>query len=100
MGWLISRGVGRLASYFPAIRFRASLFQPEVMRRVLRAGSVQRAIQLAAKERNRPVGEATNVTQVLPPEVKITSPDAGALQEGKVEVKAVARQTGDHPVKT
>src|SRR5262249_4233658 len=53
-GWLLNNGPDKLASYFPAVRFRSSLFAPDAMKRVLKAGSIQGAIELVAKEKNRP----------------------------------------------
>jgi WD40 repeat protein len=97
MGWLINNGADKLASYFPAVRFRASLYQPDAIRRIVRAGSVQRALELVARDRKKPV-QSTYLANVLPPEVSITSPAQGDLKQAKVTVKATAHSTGNHPV--
>jgi WD40 repeat protein len=100
MGWQINNGVDRLATYHPAARFHKSLYHPEVFRLLPQAGSVEKALALAARGKRQPAA-AVNVVQVLPPNVAITAP-AGrgviALAATKVEVKTVARSVGQHPV--
>jgi WD40 repeat protein len=101
MGWQVNNGQDKPADYFPAIQFRASLYQPDVIRLLLPAGGLPNAIAQASKLRKRPIG-AVVLTQVLPPEVKITAPDAppgGLRVKGAVvEVKAAATSRGAHPV--
>src|SRR5262249_33851682 len=73
MGWQVSNGPTKMASFYPAAQFRKSLYRPDVVKRVLEAGSVEKALTLADKER----GQATTpaqVAHVLPPRVTITSP--------------------------
>ena len=100
MGWLINNGPDKLASYYPAVRFRSSLYQPEAIRRLVRAGSIQRALDLAARARKKPAQESTVVADVLPPVVGIDSPGDPILKQAKFEVKATATSTGNHPVTT
>src|SRR5262249_14675635 len=74
MGWQINRGIDRLATYHPASRFHASLFQPEVIQELLPAESLGKAVALANRDRKtRPVA-AVNVMEVLPPTVTLTAP--------------------------
>jgi hypothetical protein len=99
MGWQVNNGPEKIASYYPAVQFRASLYRPAVLKLLRRAGSLGKALALAGRDQKAPVA-AVNVTQVLPPQVAISSPGAGKLPAGpaKVEVRAVARPTGQHPV--
>jgi WD40 repeat protein len=99
MGWHVNRGPDQLALFHPADRFRASLNRPDVVRRVLDAGSVAEALKQADRERNRP-SEPVTVAEVLPPTVVITAPDRSPLVVNKpnLEVRAVARGTAKNVV--
>ena len=101
MGWQVNNGLDKPASYFSAIQFRASLYQPDVIRLLLPAGGLSNAIAQASKLRKQPIG-AVVLTQVLPPAVAITAPGTppGGLRvkAAAVEVKATASSRGDHPV--
>ena len=97
MGWQVNRGIDTLASYYSAAQFRRSLYHPDVIRHMVRAGSLPKAFALAGKKPQ----EALSVRRVLPPSVVITSP-AGLgtvrLSQGKIAVKATAQSIGAHPV--
>jgi WD40 repeat protein len=100
MGWHINNGLDLLSTYHPAVQFRKTLYRPDVIKRVLDAGSVEKALALADKERKQPTALA-NVEMVLPPAVVITSPKGPSghrVAQAKLEVKATARSVGDHPV--
>src|SRR5690606_13393580 len=43
--------------------------------------------------------ELTDVSRILPPTVRITSPQPGPLARGTITVQAVAQGRGKHPVK-
>src|SRR5262249_55255451 len=99
MGWLIVNGPERLSTFYPAARFRASLYNPAALKLLLRqaGGDIERALKLAGKP-DRPV-LALNVGQVLPPDVVIKSPaNETRLAGAEVEVEAVATSKGGHPV--
>src|SRR5262249_16929272 len=76
-----------------------SLSRPDVVRRVLEAGSVAKALELADKAANKST-KLLEVEQVLPPKVAITSPAKNGLwvQQPAITVKAAAHSTGQHPV--
>ncbi|MGE3804544.1 MAG: caspase family protein, partial [Gemmataceae bacterium] len=99
MGWQLNHGPEKMASFHPALRFHASLYRPEVVRRLPLAGSLDQAIALARKA-GHDVADITGVGAVLPPRVRIDSPTAAlALDDkGEFEVKASAESEGDHPV--
>jgi WD40 repeat protein len=93
MGWHVNGGDGELAAFHPAQRFRDSLYRPDVIKRLLDAGSVEAALKQAG-------AGALNVGDVLPPKVEITSPKHGSqLTEAEVTVEARATGTGKHPVR-
>jgi len=101
MGWHVNKGPRAMASYYPASQFRKSLYRPDVIKRLLDAGSLDKALadaDAASGQRS----QRTEVAQVLPPKVAITTPsDAKVELNGNtLEVKAVARSVGNHPVTT
>jgi WD40 repeat protein len=103
MGWQVNNGFDKVGTFYPAAQFRASLFQPDVIKNLFRTGGELRdALALTIREHRRPIG-AVNLTQVLPPAVEIVSPTAVAarapLKEEQVEVRAAARSSGEHPVR-
>jgi WD40 repeat protein len=103
MGWQVNNGFDKVGTFYPAAQFRASLFQPDVIKNLFRTGGELRdALALTVREGRRPIG-AVNLTQVLPPAVEIVSPTAVAarapLKEEQVEVRAAARSSGEHPVR-
>jgi len=104
VGWLVnpdaSDYLNRPPSFYTAEQFNKRLYQPEVIRRLLREGSLERAI--AATE---DVGEEDRVEappQILPPEVRITSHEPtreGVKLPGpEITVTAVAEARGGAPI--
>ena len=71
MGWHVNNGRDQMASYYPASQFRSTLFRPDVIKLLLKTGSVERALEVADTARGR-MTEKTEVADVLPPQVKIT----------------------------
>ncbi len=97
MGWQINNGPTELARYCPAIQFHASLFQPEVIRLLLSAGSLEAAIAQASRQLKRPIN-AVHIGQVLPPAVTLLTPTPGTVvNQPRFEVKAKA-SSPQHPV--
>ena len=99
IAWQIDEGEDKLPSVFPAAQFRKSLYQPEILRRVLQMGSVERAVAAVDKASGKTVPR-TSVGEALPPLVVITSPARSGLKtsEETFEVAAVATSQGKHPV--
>jgi WD40 repeat protein len=99
MGWHVNNGPAQLAAFHAADHFRASLNRPDVVRRVLDAGSVAEARKQEDRERNRP-SEPVTVAEVLPPTITITTPDRSPLVVDKpeLEVCASAKGTPRYPV--
>jgi WD40 repeat protein len=99
MGWLVNNGPDQLASFYPAEKFRKSLYRPDVIKRLLETGSLEKALALADMERGKS-SSRTEVSRVLPPRVAITSPARSGQRVPKsdVEVRATAQSVGDHPV--
>ena len=99
MGWHVNNGPDQLATFHPAARFRSSLYRPDVIKRLLRSGSLTRALQTADKLRGQTT-RLVQVAEVLPPTVVVTAPDQAAVtvNEPSLEVRAIAQAVGNHPI--
>ncbi len=73
IGWQVNDESNRTATFYPAEQFHDTFYRPDVIKRLLVAGSVEQALVLADAARKRETA-ATNLSQVLPPQVAITSP--------------------------
>ena len=65
--------IDRMAQFFPAAQFRKTLYKPQVIKLLMRTGSVDRALELVGTEK-------TIVSEVLPPTVIITTPDRAKVE--------------------
>jgi WD40 repeat protein len=99
MGWHVNNGLDKIASFRPAVQFHQSYYRPDVIKRLLHFGSVQKALEAADKESGK-----TSVPGSIEPDllsvVSITSPDKPKVEttEQSFEVKCVAKPIGKHPV--
>jgi WD40 repeat protein len=103
MGWQVNNGHLKAGSYYSAIQFRQSLYQPDVIRFLgMAKGDIGLAVALAGLEKGKPI-PVLNLAQVLPPDVRITSPrvmdGSFASDLETVEVTASARPLGKNPVR-
>lgn len=99
MGWLITSSPDKLATFHSASQFRATHHRPDVIKKLLEAGSVRQALALTNVGRKQPV--ATTVTElVLPPRVSILDPaqSSSEVKQAQVRIRAIADGAGKHPV--
>ena len=91
MGWQVNAGPESLAAFHPAAHFAESLYRPDVLRRLLTAGSLDEALHQADRDRGTTTPRAA-VGDVLPPRVRIVAPRPGGprLTTPQLEVQAVA----------
>jgi WD40 repeat protein len=99
IGWQVNNGLLAMGTYYPAAQFRKALYRPDVIKRLLAAGSLDRALAEADAVRGLQ-SRRTEVAKALPPSVAITAP---ALARGQVsgntlQVEAVAHSVGANPV--
>jgi len=99
MGWQVSNGPDKMATFHPAAQFRKSFYRPDVIKLLLQEGSVEKALAQADKARGKK-SQITEVAGVLPPFVLITSPDKAKIDvtEPTVEVRFIAKPVGKHPI--
>jgi WD40 repeat protein len=93
MGWHLDNGPDRLAGFYPAERFRETLRRPDVIKRVLEKGSVEKALAAAnAVLKNQGVAvkdEIAKVEELLPPTVTLDVTDKTKLP--RVKLKTIAQ---------
>lgn len=89
MGWTLDNGIDKETSYFPAERFRKQLYRPDIIGRILEAGSVPEAVRPANVVRGFETRDV-KVGGLLPPRVVLTVVDRGKLPTVKLKVQAEA----------
>ncbi len=100
IGWHLNQGKERAADFFGASRFRSRFYHPDIVARILGAGSEDKAVHQADKEVGRRVEtQAVKVQNVLPPVLQIFSPlDASTVSVNQVKVSYSVRTPEDAPV--
>ncbi len=100
MGWQVNQGHKDFGKFYPASQFRAALYRPDVIRRVLEIGDVAKALANADFVRGGPSIKIDDLEEILPPKVKLVTPtDLKADLEGDtLVVSAEAESTGKYPV--
>ena len=95
MGWQVNNGHEGLGTFWPANQFHKSLYRPDVIKLVLKPGSVATALERL----NKPA-KVISVSEVLPPLVVITSPDHSGVRFDNPEltVRAKAAAQRGHPI--
>ncbi|MBI2300940.1 MAG: caspase family protein [Armatimonadetes bacterium] len=92
IGWQINRGIDKAADYYPAYQFRRHFCRPDVISRLLEAGSVAGAVKLADQDRRTPTDAtrvAAQLNQMLPPQVTLVAPaDGSTVTAAQVTVSA------------
>lgn len=87
-GWQINRGVQQEPDFYRADRFQAILERPNFMRRLLTAGSIEQAAELAGAPRMG-VGQVLENSLALQPRVQILTPQPQqALQQPQLQIRA------------
>lgn len=101
MGWHLNRGAESLADYYPASRFHKSFYRPDVIRRLLETGNLEKAVQLADRERNEK-SQILHVADVLPADVKIVQPSVAQVEQSAAQVtlKAEIRARNNQPLES
>ena len=103
IGWLVNRTDDDTADYYPAYQFRRTLYRPDVICRLLEAGSTAEAVKLADAGRKKPAfPEFPEYTvalmpKIAPPKVELLAPAEGAVTTETVTVRA--RVTTDNGCK-
>ena len=82
LGWHFNNGIDNEAAFFPAAKFRAVYYRPEVVSRILKSRDEAEAVKLAADSAGE--GKSAKVAAIMPPPVvTILAPVDGSSVEGK-----------------
>jgi hypothetical protein len=94
-GWRVDRGTDEAAEFYALGQFRKALYRPDVIKLLLKTASVEKALELADRERGKETKQ-TALQNLVPPRVRITSPAPGSkLEKSEVTVEAVAESVGE-----
>lgn len=97
IGWHVNNGKNQAADFFPAAKFRAIFYRPDIIAKVLDTLDEGEALRLANAESNRKQTAAT-VATLLPPVVKILSPEYGTrVSSNSVSIRYSIRSPDDAP---
>jgi WD40 repeat protein len=99
MGWQVNNGPYAMGTFYPASQFRKTLYRPDVIKRLLDAGSLEKALADADAAAGTTTRQ-TDVAQILPPKVSITKPSSSQvkLTDKTLDVEAVAQSARANPV--
>ncbi len=89
MGWHVENGPDKLASFYPAERFRKKFHRPDVIQLVLEKGSVAEALK-AADAALKQKTKVLPLEQLLPPQTVLTVVDDTRLPTLKLKATATA----------
>jgi WD40 repeat protein len=98
IGWHVNRGADQAADFFPASRFRATYYRPDVIDRMLDTLDEAKALEQANAAANRRVEAPVQVAQVLPPVVDMLSPAELSTANPQVTIKVRGRTAANAPV--
>ncbi len=94
MGWQVNHGPHELATFYQARQFRQALHRPDVIQRLLAAGSVAKALEEADQARGVKQRGVVEIEEVLPPKVTLTALKVQDLKLTKPELEVEAQAQG------
>lgn len=97
IGWHINNGKDRAGDFYPASRFRAKFFRPDVVAKVLETKSEAEALKLANQESGRNVPHI-DIAQALPPAVDAVSPGEASFADTQVRLRYKVRTLAAAPL--
>jgi hypothetical protein len=98
IGWHVNLGQDRAADFFPASRFRAKFYRPDVIDRVLDTLDEAQALQPADLAANRRPEATPSVAQLLPPVVELSSASELSTSNAQVTLRVRSRTAADAPL--
>jgi predicted Zn finger-like uncharacterized protein len=98
IAWQLPTAAGKVPLIHPAERFRASMYQPAILKYIIPAGDLPRALAMA-KKYDQALIQTVNVADVIPPEVALDGFGEGEVKLDKdtVTITATARSE-KHPI--
>jgi len=97
IGWHINNGPDRAGDFYPASRFRAKFYRPDLLAKALEAGTEVEALRLANQEAGR-VSQHVDIAQALPPMIDPISPAEARITDSSVTIRFRVRNVADAPL--
>jgi WD40 repeat protein len=98
MGWQVNQGPDQLGQFFPASRFHATHYRPDVIRGLLDLRSVRQAV-VAANSRRDERERQSVVSLTPPPDVAIANlPSSPEPATSPITINAIVKSRGDDPI--
>ncbi|RMD94422.1 MAG: hypothetical protein D6811_02860, partial [Alphaproteobacteria bacterium] len=98
IGWHLNRGKDRAAAFYPVGKFRSRFYRPDIVARVLDAGSEAEAIRLADAARGRST-QRVDLARMVPPDLRVLAPSSGSsFSGGSVTIRYRASSPSGEPV--
>jgi WD40 repeat protein len=102
MGWHVNQGPDQLGQYYPASRFHATHYRPDIIRNLLDHRAVRQAV-IAANSQREQSSRQSVVALTPPPDVRIVSPESSTAENpatSPLTIEAEARSRNDDPLTT
>jgi WD40 repeat protein len=98
IAWQLPASANKVPQVHPAERFRASMYQPALLKYVIPSGDLPKALAMAQKY-DKSLVQTTSVADVIPPEVALDGFGDAEVKVDKdvVTVKATAK-SAKHPI--
>jgi WD40 repeat protein len=98
IGWQVNQGSAKAAKFYDAERFSKIFYRPDVIFRLLTAGTLPKALIAANADpsspfKGAPAHDITQIADITPPEVSILSPADGAVVRQQ-DLQVEAQLTG------
>jgi hypothetical protein len=99
LSWQINNTAYKMPQVLPAARFRASLYQPAIIKYLIPAGRLQYAMAMAQKF-DKALVQTTSVADIVPPEATFDASIAEDLviDQDSYAVKASAKGSAKQPI--
>lgn len=99
LGWHVNQGQDQAADYYPLSQFRERYYRPDVVDLVLETLDEAQAVQKAAQLAGRTAARTLDLTEQLPPTVRIQQPvDGSSVHSTQITLEYTVHSAADVPV--
>ena len=103
IGWHLNQGEDKAAKFYPAAQFQKQFYRPDVVAEYLKTRDITVALRQANEKRGlesptQPLAVATDIRNILPPDVFVYSPDEDGMVLYRETVLVKARVKSDRPI--
>ncbi|WP_321494300.1 caspase family protein [uncultured Desulfobacter sp.] len=97
VGFHVNGGPEHEAQFYPASRFQASLYRPDIIKALIETGNEEEAVALAARSRKTQKVEAADI---LPPLIELVRPDTTRKEVpgDYFDLECIVKPQSAHPV--